>query len=415
MEAVDKLWQERKEMGHTPLVKFQPKGFPNLDIIFKNETASKTHTLKHRFAWALLMWMISEGKVNSKSTVYDATSGNTGASEAYMCKLVGLPFTAVVSTNLEPEKLNQITSHDGKIIKTDASLRIVRAQEEAEKNNGFFTNQDGNAMHAEDIHESGNYTHESTNVFHEILQQLREDDTQQKKIPDYFVHSAGTGGTISSVGRYAKRYNIPTKILLADSEYSIFHDYVLYNKFTNETGTEIWKEPGIAGIGAGYDVKPLIHGNTTRSNPNLLKICILTLQYNQSFSSLTSSVVDESMKMPDIASVAAMHVLRERGIGGGASTALNFLVSLHKAYQLKDSKNVSGRLTIATILGDPSGYYESTYFNPDWINRLFADRGGMKGVNCWKDAINNSIDTGSDFLEEGLAKCSDNASLKLFR
>ncbi|KHJ81261.1 hypothetical protein OESDEN_19053 [Oesophagostomum dentatum] len=112
--------------------------------------------------------------------------------------------------------------------------------------------------------DSGNYTHESTNVFHEILQQLQEDETQQKKIPDYFVHSAGTGGTISSVGRYAKRYNIPTKILLADSEYSIFHDYVLYNKFTNETGTEIWKEPGIAGIGAGYDVKPLIHGNTTR-------------------------------------------------------------------------------------------------------------------------------------------------------
>ncbi|KHJ82960.1 hypothetical protein OESDEN_17345, partial [Oesophagostomum dentatum] len=155
---------------------FQPKGFPNFDLIFKNETASKTHTLKHRFAWALLMWMISEGKVNSKSTVFDATSGNTGASEAYMCKLVGLPFTAVVShsnfflhtvlllsgkksvlqvsTNLEPEKLNQITGHGGKIIKTDASLRIVRAQEEAEKNNGFFTNQDGNAMHAEDVHES---------------------------------------------------------------------------------------------------------------------------------------------------------------------------------------------------------------------------------------------------------------------
>ncbi|KIH57940.1 hypothetical protein ANCDUO_11863 [Ancylostoma duodenale] len=50
---------------------------------------------------------------------------------------------------------------------------------------------------------------------------------------------------------------------------------------------------------------------------------------------LTRSVVDESMKMPDIATVAAMHVLRSRGIDGGASTALNFLVSLYRAYQLK--------------------------------------------------------------------------------
>ncbi|KAK6014775.1 hypothetical protein OSTOST_19833 [Ostertagia ostertagi] len=87
-------------MSHTPLVKFQPKGFPNADIFFKNETASKTRTLKHRFVWALLMWAIVDGKVNSKSMVYDSTSGNTGASEAYMCNLVGLQYTAVVSSSV---------------------------------------------------------------------------------------------------------------------------------------------------------------------------------------------------------------------------------------------------------------------------------------------------------------------------
>ncbi|KAK6017269.1 hypothetical protein OSTOST_17212, partial [Ostertagia ostertagi] len=93
--AIEKLWEERERMGHTPLVKFQPKGFPNVDIFFKNETASKTQTLKHRFAWALLAWAIIEGKVHSNTTVYDSTSGNTGASEAYMCTLVGLPYIAV--------------------------------------------------------------------------------------------------------------------------------------------------------------------------------------------------------------------------------------------------------------------------------------------------------------------------------
>ncbi|CAJ0603160.1 unnamed protein product [Cylicocyclus nassatus] len=394
IQAVEKLWKEREEMGHTPLIKFQPKGLPNVDIFLKNETATPSQTLKHRFAWALLMWSIVDGKVNSKSTVYDSTSGNTGASEAYMCTLVGLPFIAVVANELEQTKIDQITSHGGKIMKVEVSLRNFHAQDEAEKNNGFFLNQFGNAEYAEEFHESGNYSHESTNVFHEILAQLQEDDHQEKKIPDYFVHSAGTGGTISSVGRYVKRYNLPTRIVLSDSEYSLFHDYVIHNRFTNESGTKLWKPPGIAGIGYGYNVKPVIYGETT---------------------SLTPSVVDESMKIPDIASTAAMYVLRGRGIGGGASTGLNFLVSLYKAIQEKDAHKNNGRLTIVTIICDPGEYYETTYFNPKWIDKMFADEGGFKGLKCWEDVINKAIDTGSDFLEEGLTQCPDARKRKFAR
>ncbi|XGW26437.1 hypothetical protein V3C99_007223 [Haemonchus contortus] len=383
-EAIEKLWDERKSMGHTPLVKFQPKGFPNVDIYFKNETASKTQTLKHRFAWALIAWAIIEGKVHSNSTVYDSTSGNTGASEAYMCTLVGLPYIAVVAKELEKEKIKQITSNGGKIMKVDVSLRNFHAEDQAKKNNGFFINQFGNAQEAEEFHESGGNPHESTNMFHEILLQLEEDNDQKKKIPDFFVHNSGTGGTITSVGRYVKRYNLPTTITLSDSEYSLFYDYVISGKFTNESGTKYWKPPGVAGIGYGYNVKPVIYGETTSLNPN---------------------VVDEAMKMPDIASAAAMHVLRERGIGGGASTALNFLVSLHKAYQLKKSKDIKGRLLIVTVMCDPGEFYNSTYFNSTWIDKLFADRGGMMGLRCWKKVINKSIDHGTDFLEEGLISC----------
>ncbi|PIO64209.1 pyridoxal-phosphate dependent protein [Teladorsagia circumcincta] len=360
--AIQKLWDERKKMGHTPLVKFQPKGFPNVDIFLKNETASKTQTLKHRFSWALIAWAIIEGKVHSNTTVYDSTSGNTGASEAYMCTLVGLPYIAVV----------------------DVSLRNFHAEDQAKKNKGFFINQFGNAQEAEEFHESGGNPHESTNMFHEVLLQLNEDKNQKKKVPDYFVHSSGTGGTITSVGRYVKRYNLPTIITLSDSEYSLFYDYVISNKFTNESGTKYWKAPGVSGIGYGYNVKPIIYRETTSLNPN---------------------VVDEAMKMPDIASAAAMHVLRERGIGGGASTGLNFLVSLHKAYQLKKSKDVKGRLTIVTVMCDPGEFYDSTYFNSTWVDKLFADKGGMLGLRCWKKVINKSIDNGTDFLEEGLASC----------
>ncbi|KIH56204.1 hypothetical protein ANCDUO_13617 [Ancylostoma duodenale] len=153
-----------------------------------------------------------------------------------MCTLVGLPFIAVVAKELEQEKINQITGNGGKIMKVDVSLRNFHAKDQAEKNNGFFINQFGNAEYAEEFHESGNDEHESTNVYHEILNQLRKDKKQEKKIPDYFVHSAGTEPGVG----------------------------LLVYRFTNESGTKIWKAPGVAGIGYGYNVKPVIYGETTR-------------------------------------------------------------------------------------------------------------------------------------------------------
>ncbi|CAB3409087.1 unnamed protein product [Caenorhabditis bovis] len=384
LNAVRKLWRERKEMGHTPLTKFQPKGFPNADIFFKNETATKTRTLKHRFVWALLLWAITDGKVTSKtSAVYDSTSGNTGSAEAYMCTLVGVPYIAVIADNLEEEKVRAIESFGGKTLKVPVSLRNARAKEEAEKNGGFYMNQFGNAKNAEEFHESGNFYYESSNVYHEILVQLKADKSQAVKVPDYFVHSAGTGGTISSVGRYIARYGAPTRVVLADSQYSLFYDYVINNKFTNQSGAGIWTGPGIAGIGYGYDIEPVWYGETT---------------------SLTRNVIHEAMKMPDIATVAAIRVLNELGYNAGPSTALNFLVSLYKAFQHK-GKGPTHRLTIATMANDPGDFYRSTYFNNDWVDSKFEKFGGTKGMECWKKIIEESIETGSDFYAKGLEMC----------
>lgn len=143
---------------------------------------------------------------------------------------------------------------------------------------------------------------------------MKDNEKQTSKVPDFFVHPAGTGGTVSSVGRYVVKYGLPTKVVLADSQFSVYYDYVIGNKFTNQTGEKVWRAPGIAGTGYGYDIVPIQYGETT---------------------SLTKNVINEAMKMPDIATVAAMRILNEMGYNAGASTSLNFLVCLYKAYQTK--------------------------------------------------------------------------------
>lgn len=67
------------------------------------------------------------GKVTSKtSAVYDATSGNMGSAEAYMCTLVGIPYFAVVSEECEQEKIDNIEKFGGKVIKVMVIYILLR-------------------------------------------------------------------------------------------------------------------------------------------------------------------------------------------------------------------------------------------------------------------------------------------------
>lgn len=56
-------------------------------------------------------------------------------------------------------KVEHIQSYGGDIIKTDLGDRLIRAQQESIKNNGFFMNQFANSDKAEEYHESKSCFH----------------------------------------------------------------------------------------------------------------------------------------------------------------------------------------------------------------------------------------------------------------
>uniref|UniRef100_A0A8R1DS31 Tryptophan synthase beta chain-like PALP domain-containing protein n=1 Tax=Caenorhabditis japonica TaxID=281687 RepID=A0A8R1DS31_CAEJA len=344
--AIQKLWHERSLMGVTPIHAVSPPTRPHIRIVFKNESASPTGSLKHRYAWALMMWALLEGHIRNGTHIFEASSGNTACSLGYMCKLLGLRFTAV---------------------------RLIRAEKLARQSGGFFMNQFKNAYYAEDFHESGNSHHKSGNLMHELMEQL------DGRSPDFFVHPAGTGGTISSVGRYVKKYGLETEIVLADTEFSVYYDYVLHGNFTKDSGASQWVSPGMAGIGYG-SMGPAKIAHTTSLDP---------------------AVIDRVLKIPDLASTAAMHVARDLGISGGTSTGVNFLAALHIAAQ-----NNNKEIVIATILADSGKYYEATYLDRRWIAEKFQAHGGLEIYDCWVLVIKNSWNSGSDPLEDGRVKCS---------
>ncbi|CAD6191524.1 unnamed protein product [Caenorhabditis auriculariae] len=370
--ALEQLWEERAKMGRTPVFPFKYTGNPRVTLLFKNETATSTGSLKHRYAWALMTWALLEGHVKQGTHVYEASSGNTAASLAFMCRLIGVPFTAIVPDTLEDVKKEHIEHYGGQIVKVPIAERLVKARELADKSNGFFMNQFGNAFLAEEFHESGNYEKQSANMFHEIVTQLNE---SRLAIPDYFVHAAGTGGTITSIGRYIKKYNLDTQVVFADTQFSVYYDYVLHNRFANQSGSHLWVEPGMAGIGFG-PMGPAKKGQTTSLDP---------------------AVIDRVLKIPDCASTAAMKVLLENGVSGGTSSGVNLVAALHIGANLSSPRPV----TIATILGDPSSYYQTSYLNRDWIAQRFARHGGLEAYYCWISVLREALDNGKDPLQLG--------------
>ncbi|KHN80066.1 Putative pyridoxal-phosphate dependent protein F13B12.4 [Toxocara canis] len=384
--AITRLWAERGRMGRTPLFRLPLPGLPYVDVLFKDESATESGSLKHRYAWALLMWAVVDGKINANTTVYEASAGNTAASEAYFCTLIGLKFVAVIPYSTEQAKVKRIESYGGSVLKTKPGDMLVRAQQEADRNGGFFMNQFANSDKAEEFHESGDCPRESANLMHEILAQMRKFANLTVKRPHYFVHPAGTGGTITSVGRYAKKYDLSTEIVLADSEFSVYCDYVMKGKFANESGAAFVVPPGMAGTGFG--------------SLGAVKLGVT--------SSLLPTVIDRVIKVPDLASTAAMFVLKRRGVNGGASTGLNLVATLHVAATASYAQLPSGqRLTIVTSLGDSGDNYISSYLNRTWIADNFKPHGGLPVYECWIDVIERSMDSGSDALIEGTKLCTN--------
>jgi threonine synthase len=114
--AIGVLWQELRRAGSTPVIRLPLPFNPRIQVWVKNEARSVTGSLKHRVAWALLMWGLIGSQIHKDVHLYERTSGNTGIAEAYFAKRLGLPFTAVTSASVSPLKLEAIRRHGGRVL-----------------------------------------------------------------------------------------------------------------------------------------------------------------------------------------------------------------------------------------------------------------------------------------------------------
>lgn len=347
--AAQLLRDDAARSPETPLARFPLPEHWGIDLYFKDESAQSTGSLKHRLARALIMHAVMDGRIRSDTPVIEASSGSTAVSEAFFARMLGLPFIAVVPSSTSPSKLRLIESFGGSVHTVrDAATISSESVRIAERMGGYFVDQFANASRVTD------WTGE-TGIAAAVLRQL---EAEPHPVPEWVVVGAGTGGTITALGRYVRSRSLPTRIALADPEGSAF-----FAELGGADGGEL-RGSRIEGVG-----RP-------RVEP-----------------SFVSSVVDVGLRVSDRQSIAGMRVVSERlGIPCGPSTGMNFVAALRIVAHMRAT---GARGSVVTLLCDGAERYQDTYYDEAWLQA--NDLAPTDEVARIEAALSSGVWTSGDF------------------
>lgn len=329
-EAVRRVEADANRSADTHLHVFPlPEQVGDIQLYLKDESVHPTGSLKHRLARSLFLYALCNGWLGRDTTVIEASSGSTAVSEAYFARLLGLPFVAVMPRRTSPEKIALIEWYGGRCHFVDrAPDMYAEAARLAAECGGHYLDQFTYAERATDWR--GN-----NNIAESIFDQLA---AEPHPIPAWIVVSAGTGGTSATIGRYVRYRRHPTKIMVADPENSAFFEGWRLDTSDYTTGMP----SRIEGIG-----RP-------RVEP-----------------SFVGGVIDDMVRVPDAASIAAMRWTTDRlGRKVGGSTGTNVWAALGVIARLR----AEGRTgSVVTLLCDGGERYAGTYYNDGWIDAQGLD------------------------------------------
>jgi len=243
-----------------------------------------------------------------------------------------------------PAKIEGIERFGGRchFVESAAQIYEVAAGLAAEAG-GHYLDQFTNAERATDWR--GN-----NNIAESIFSQMQG---ETHPVPDWVVMSAGTGGTSATIGRYIRYRNLATRLCVVDVENSVFYD--AYR--TGNLDMTCARSSRIEGIG-----RP-------RVEPSFIP-----------------GVIDHMIRIPDAASIAAMHVLSDRlfrRVGG--STGTNFFgLCWIAANMMRENREGS----LVTLICDSGDRYASTYYDGGWLEENGLD------IDPYRRALEHFLDTG---------------------
>ncbi len=305
---MSKIYKSADELiGRTPLLEVT-KIEKNLNlkakILVKLEYFNPGGSVKDRIAKAMIDDAEATGKLKEGSVIIEPTSGNTGIGLASVAAARGYRSIIVMPETMSVERRQLMKAYGAELVLTDGTKgmkgAIAKADELAAEIPGAF-------IPGQFVNPANPKTH-----FETTGPEIYEDTDGEV---DIFVSGAGTGGTVTGVGKYLKSKKAGVKIVAVEPASSPVIS---------------GGDPGahkIQGIGAGFI-------------PDVLD----------------TSVLDEIIKVENEAAFdAAINLGKTEGVLVGISSG----AALSAAIELAQRPENEGK-TIVAILPDTGERYLST-------------------------------------------------------
>jgi cysteine synthase len=205
------------QIGSTPLVALGRigSGLP-VRVLVKCEHLNPGGSVKDRLALAIVDDAERRGALEPGATIVEATAGNTGVGLALVAAVRGYRLVCVMPAKMSVDKRLALAQLGAEVVITEnAPLADPRnfqnvARRLAAERDWFLADQFANPANP-DIHEA--------TTGPEIL-------AQTGGRIGAFVAGAGTGGTLTGVGRYLRRACPAARVILADPVGSLLADWV---------------------------------------------------------------------------------------------------------------------------------------------------------------------------------------------
>jgi cystathionine beta-synthase len=291
-------------------------------VYAKAEFFNPGGSVKDRIAVPIIEKAEKEGRLRPGGTIVEGTSGNTGTALAIAAALRGYKCIFTMPDKMSQEKVRLLKAFGAEVIITPTAVPpdhpdsyVMMAKRIAKET--------PNAILADQFYNEANPQAHYDITGPELWEQTEGRIT-------HFVAAAGTGGTITGVGRYLKEKNPKIRIIAGDPVGSILADY--------------WRTDGKE-VGEGVPYK--VEGIGQDKIP----------------ATLDMSVIDEFESVSDKVSFAmARRLTREEGLFVGGSSGLIAHVALRVARQVDDPEAF-----VVTILCDTGERYLSKLYSDEWM------------------------------------------------
>ncbi len=313
-------------IGWTPLIRLnRVTGGARSPVYAKAEFFNPGGSVKDRIGLAMIEDAERSGTLKPGGTIVEGTSGNTGVGLAIAAALKGYKCIFTMPDKMSQEKVRLLKAFGADVIITPTAVAADHPDNYVMTAKRIVSETPG-AMLANQFYNPVNTETHYRVTGPEIWAQTEGRIT-------HFVAAAGTGGTISGVGRYLKERNPEIRIIAGDPPGSIFKGY---------------HETGVKGEGAPYKIEGI--GNDKLP------------------STLDFKVIDEFHTVSDRdAFHMGRRLTREEGLFVGGSAGL----IVHVAAQIAASVDDPNAF-IVCVLPDTGERYLSKMYNEEWMteNRL---------------------------------------------